>query len=151
MKNIYVFLFTVFLFIGFFNCKNPEKDSKEKSIELMTAQTLGLAYLEEFKLDEAENEFLKVISLAPHQKLGYANLGLAYLRKGNYKKAEKQLFKAIEIDSMDADIRLLLATVYQMDDKRDKEFLGTFEAQYPVAEDIGEKKVVDEEPGRNLT
>jgi len=120
MKNIYVFLFTVFLFIGFFNCKNPEKDSKEKSIELMTAQTLGLAYLEEFKLDEAENEFLKVISLAPHQKLGYANLGLAYLRKGNYKKAEKQLFKAIEIDSMDADIRLLLATVYQMDDKRDK-------------------------------
>ena len=120
MKNIHILLLIVFLTAGFFNCKNSEKDSKQKSIELMTAQTLGLAYLEEFKLDEAENEFLKVIKLAPNEKLGYANLGLTYLRKGNYRKAEKQLFKAIEIDSKDADIRLILATVYQMDNKRDE-------------------------------
>ena len=103
-----------------FNCKNAEKDSKQKSLELVTAKTLGLAYLEEFKLNEAESEFLKVIKLAPSEKLGYANLGLTYLRMGNYQEAEVQLFKAIEIDSKDADIRLLLATVYQMDDKHEK-------------------------------
>jgi len=120
MKNIHILLFIVFLTAGLINCKNPEKDSKQKSIELMTAQTLGLAYLEEFKLEEAEIEFLKVIKLAPNEKLGYANLGLVYLRNGNYQEAEKQLFRAIEIDSKDADIRLLLATVYQMDDKRDE-------------------------------
>jgi len=120
MKNIYILLLIVLLSSALFNCKNAEKDKKQKSIELMTAQTLGLAYLEEFKLDEAENEFLKVIKLAPNEKLGYANLGLAYLRKGKYQEAEIQLFKAIEIDPKDADIRLLLATVYQMDDKREK-------------------------------
>ena len=120
MKNIYILLLIVIFSSALFNCKNTEKDMWEKSIELMTAQTLGLAYLEEFKLDEAENEFLMVIKLAPKQKLGYANLGLTYLRMGKYVDAEKYLFKAIEIDSTDPDIRLLLATVYQMDDKREK-------------------------------
>lgn len=86
----------------------------------MTTQTLGLAYLEEFKLDEAEKEFLKFIKLAPKEKLGYANLGLAYLRMGKYPEAEKQLLKAIKIDSKDPDIRLILATVYQMNDQRER-------------------------------
>ena len=86
----------------------------------MTTQTLGLAYLEEFKLDEAEKEFLKFIKLAPKEKLGYANLGLAYLRMGKYPDAEKQLLKAIKIDSKDPDIRLILATVYQMNDERER-------------------------------
>jgi len=86
----------------------------------MSSQTLGLAYLEEFKLDEAEKEFLKFIKLSPNEKLGYANLGLTYLRMGKYPEAEKQLFKAIKIDSKDADVRLLLATVYQMNDEREK-------------------------------
>ncbi len=120
MKNSYILLLMVLFSAAQFSCKETEKDNRQRSIELMTAQTLGLAYLEEFNLDEAENEFLKVIGLAPAEKLGYANLGLTYLRKGKYSNAEKQLFKAIEIDSKDADVRLLLATVYQMDDKRGK-------------------------------
>jgi tetratricopeptide (TPR) repeat protein len=86
----------------------------------MTTQTMGLAYLEEFKLDEAEKEFLKFIKLAPAEKLGYANLGLAYLRMGKYPEAKKRLFDAVKIDPKDPDIRLLLATVYQMNDERDK-------------------------------
>ena len=86
----------------------------------MTTQTLGLAYLEEFKLDEAEKEFLKFIKLSPKEKLGYANLGLTYLRMGKYPEAEKQLLKAIKIDPKDPDIRLILATVYQMNDEREQ-------------------------------
>jgi tetratricopeptide (TPR) repeat protein len=120
MKNFFI-LFVIILFSAFFsNCKNTPKDDRQKSIELMTAQTLGRAYLEEFNLEEAEREFQMVIKLSPHKKLGYANLGLVYLRMGKYQEAEKQLFKAIKIDSKDADIRLLLATVYQMDDRRDE-------------------------------
>jgi hypothetical protein len=103
-----------------FSCKDTPQDSKQKSIELMTTQTLGLAYLEEFKLDEAEKEFLKFIKLAPAEKLGYANLGLAYLRMGKYPEAKKQLFEAVKIDPKDPDIKLLLATVYQMNDEREK-------------------------------
>jgi tetratricopeptide (TPR) repeat protein len=84
----------------------------------MSTQTLGLAYLEEFKLPEAEKEFKKFIKLSPDDKLGYANLGLTYLRMGRYPDAEKQLLKAINIAPKDPDIRLLLATVYQMNDQR---------------------------------
>ena len=120
MKKYNILLLLVFCASLFFSCKQTEKDIKKKSIELMTTQTLGLAYLEEFKLDEAEKAFLKFIKLAPEEKLGYANLGLAYLRMGKYPEAKKQLFEAIKIDPKDPDIRLLLATVYQMNDEREK-------------------------------
>ena len=120
MKNINI-LFLGMIFTCFFiGCKETPQDSKKKSVELMTTQTLGLAYLEEFKLDEAEKEFLKFIKLAPNEKLGYANLGLAYLRMGKYPEAKKQLAEAIKIDAKDPDIRLLMATVYQMNDEREK-------------------------------
>ncbi len=100
-------------------CQNKEEKNKKKAQELMTTQTLGIAYLEEFKLDEAEKEFLKYIKLSPQEKLGYANLGLTYLRSGKYDEAKKQLSKAIKIDPKDPDIRLILATVYQMNDERE--------------------------------
>ncbi len=120
MKNIYILFLTALFLLILFSCKDSPEEKRQKSIELMTTQTMGLAYLEEFKLDEAENEFHKFIKLAPDEKLGYANLGLVYLRMGKYTEAEKQLFKAIKIDSKDADIRLLLATVYEMNDERKK-------------------------------
>jgi Tfp pilus assembly protein PilF len=100
-------------------CQSKEVKNKKKAQELMTAQTLGIAYLEEFKLDEAEKEFLKYIKFSPKEKLGYANLGLTYLRSGKYDEAKKQLSKAVKIDPKDPDIRLILATVYQMNDERD--------------------------------
>ncbi len=120
MKNIYILFLIVLISATLFSCKETAEDRRQKAIELMSTQTLGLAYLEEFKLDEAEKEFLKFIKLAPDEKLGYANLGLVYLRMGKYDDAEKQLFKAIKIDPNDADIMLLLATVYQMNDEREK-------------------------------
>lgn len=120
MKHIGVLTILFSLFLSFSACKDAEAERRRKSIEMMTAQTLGLAYLEEFKLEEAEGEFLRMIQLAPDDKLGYANLGLVYLRKGEYDKAEDQLLKAIQIDSEDADVKLLLATVYRMDGKSEK-------------------------------
>ena len=120
MKKTNFLLLVIFSLALLNSCKDTPQDSKQKSVELMTTQTMGLAYLEEFKLDEAEKEFLKFIKMAPKEKLGYANLGLAYLRMGKYPEAEKQLFEAIKIDPKDPDIRLLLATVYQMNDERDK-------------------------------
>lgn len=120
MKHSCILCLFLLLFLSFLGCKESEADKRKKSIEMMTTQTLGLAYLEEFKLEEAEKEFLKMIELAPNDKLGYANLGLVYLRMGKYKDAEVRLLQAIEIDPEDADIRLLLSTVYQMDDRRDE-------------------------------
>lgn len=120
MKKTYILSIILLVTSLFFSCKDTPEDQRKKSVELMTTQTMGLAYLEEFKLDEAEKEFLKFIKMAPNEKLGYANLGLAYLRMGKYPEAKKQLAEAIKIDPKDPDIRLLLATVYQMNDEREK-------------------------------
>lgn len=120
MKHL-LFLYFVCLSLSVVvGCKNTPKDDRQKAIDKISIQTLGLAYLEEFKLEEAEAEFLKLIDIAPDEKMGYANLGLTYLRMAKYPEAEKELFKAIKIDSKDADIRLLLATVYQINDQREK-------------------------------
>lgn len=120
MKHINISYLIFLCMLMLVSCKNNAEKDKQKSTDLITIKTLGLAYLEEFKLDEAEKEFLKFIDLEPKEKFGYANLGLTYLRMGKYQEAEKQLLKAIKIDSKDPDIRLILATVYQMNDERDR-------------------------------
>ncbi len=120
MKNIVISCLLLLVFTSFHGCKESEADKRKKAIEMMTTQTLGLAYLEEFKLEEAESEFLKMIELAPDDKLGYANLGLVYLRMGKYEQAEDQLLKAGKIDPEDADVKLLLSTVYQMDGRNEE-------------------------------
>jgi len=120
MKHIRIFSLFILCLISIYSCKETEAEKRQKAIEMMTTQTMGLAYLEEFKLEEAENEFLKLISLAPNEKLGYANLGLVYLRMAKYDEAREQIQKAIKIDPEDADIRLLLATVYQLNGEREK-------------------------------
>jgi len=120
MKNIHLSLLIAFSLLIFSACRNGGEKTGQKSTDLITTKTLGLAYLEEFKLEEAEKEFLKFIDLAPKEKLGYANLGLTYLRMARYPEAGKQLMKAIAIDSKDPDIRLILATVYKMNNERDR-------------------------------
>jgi tetratricopeptide (TPR) repeat protein len=117
--RMYWLLMIILVSVAISGCRNKEEKSKDNTRELMTTQTLGIAYLEEFKLDEAEKEFLKYIKLSPKEKLGYANLGLTYLRSGKYDEAKKQLLKAVKIDPKDADIRLILSTVYQMNDEHD--------------------------------
>jgi len=119
MKNICLFAVVILLMI-LSGCREKAGRKEAKPEDLATIKTLGLAYLEEFKHEDAEKEFRKFIRLAPDQKFGYANLGLTLLRMGRYEEAKEQLFKAIEIDPEDADVRLILATVYQMNDEADK-------------------------------
>ena len=73
---------------------------------------LGLAYLEENRLSDAESEFLKLVEIAPEEALGYADLGLAYLRMGRYADAEEQLKRALDREPDNPDILLILADVY---------------------------------------
>ena len=119
MKTVSALVIIVLFSCFISGCKGREEKQKKKSQELITARTVGLAYLEENKLEEAEQEFLKFIKLDPKEKLGYANLGLVYLRMGKYQEAEKRLKKAIKIDPKDPDVRLILATVYEMTDKKE--------------------------------
>ena len=93
---------------------------KQTYWDIIMVRTMGLTYLDENKLPEAEAEFQHLVELAPDQALGYANLGLVYLRMEKYPEAEDQLLKAIDKDPSDPDIRLILAKVYEYWGKGDK-------------------------------
>lgn len=120
MNNITIFLTAFIYLLLLAGCGNNEEKEAQKAKDLITARTLGIAYLEEFELEKAEAEFLKFIKLAPKEKLGYANLGLTYLRMSRFDDAEKELMKGLKIDPADSDIRLILATVYRMNNQNDK-------------------------------
>lgn len=120
MKNKNILLLAAFCIILSGGCRNNGDKSGDKLTDLITVKTLGLAYLEEFKLEEAEQQFRKFIDLAPGDKFGYANLGLTYLRMAKYPEAEKELDRAIKIDPQDPDVRLILATVFKMNNEKDK-------------------------------
>ena len=105
-------------------------DEKQLARDKITMRTLGLAYLEENKLEEAEAEFLKLTDLAPDEALGFANLGLVYLRMDDYPKALKQLDKAVNIDPKDANIRLIRSKAFELNNDPDQavsELLATLE------------------------
>ncbi len=101
---------------------NPEKSKakqEEKTEALVTARTMGLAMLEDNNLEGAEDEFRKLVSLAPGEAIGYANLGLVYLRTGDYDLAKKNLLKALDLSPEDPNIRFNLATVYKYQNQQE--------------------------------
>ncbi len=85
-----------------------------RSDSAVIARTWGLAYLQQHQLPRAEAEFKKVVTLAPEQALGHADLGLVYLRAARYREAESELRRAAALDSASSDIALLLASVYTL-------------------------------------
>lgn len=115
---ILISFFTFALIIQ--SCQQKPVDEKQLARDKITMRTLGLAYLEENKLQEAEAEFLKLTDLAPDEALGFANLGLVYLRMDNYPEALKQLDKAIKIDPKDANIRLIRAKAFELNNDTDQ-------------------------------
>ena len=101
-------------------CGREPRDLEQIATDIVSARTVGLAFLEENRLDEAEAEFAKLVDLAPNEAIGYANLGLVYLRMGRYPEAEQQLNDALAITPNDADILLLLAKVHELSSKPDE-------------------------------
>ena len=72
-----------------------KKVSDAKVSEAISAKSMGLAYLEENELENAEIQFKRLIELAPGDASGYANLGVVYLRAGKYDLAEDYLSEAL--------------------------------------------------------
>ncbi|MCK4991197.1 MAG: tetratricopeptide repeat protein, partial [Bacteroidales bacterium] len=115
-----IILFTGLLLLSGQACKQQKGTDAERAEEMISAKTLGLAYLEENKLEEAEAEFQKIIDLDSDEVMAYANLGIVYLRMGSFDKAEEWLKKAIGMQPEDPDVRLILAKVYEMNGQSDK-------------------------------
>lgn len=121
MKFKYIIFLAIWVItVFFYSCVQQKSKKSATAEEMITAKTLGLAYLEDNQLEKAETEFLKLIDFNPDEVLGYANLGIVYLRMGSYQEAEDWLQKAIKMDPKDPDVRLILAKVYEMNNKAEK-------------------------------
>src|SRR6267154_311771 len=103
-------LMAVLLLAGTARCREQQIDQGA----LLTARTVGLAHLERGRLAEAEQEFRKVIALAPKDAFGYANLGLTYLRAARFGDADAQLKRAQRLEPQNVDVALVLARLYAL-------------------------------------
>ncbi len=119
-RHIIYIIITTFILFTIQSCKQKPVDEKQLARDKITIRTLGLAYMEENKLEEAEAEFLKLIDIAPEEALGHANLGLVYLRMDNYQKSIKQLDEAVSIKPKDPGIRLIRAKAFDLNNDTEK-------------------------------
>ena len=125
MKIVNTLLFRLLpsvLLLVFVSRCGENSTSKDTSIviDLVQARNLGLSYLEESRLEDAELQFKKVIENAPDDAMGYANLGLVYLRKDSLDLAEEMVQRALQLRPEDLDIRLIMAEVYLASNTNDK-------------------------------
>ncbi|MGR3310146.1 MAG: tetratricopeptide repeat protein [Candidatus Brocadiales bacterium] len=80
-----------------------------ESIEAM--QLLGIAYTEQKRYDDAEEEFDKILEIEP--TIGLKNMAYLNLAKRKLSKCIKQCNEAIEIDPKDARLHYILAEAYR--------------------------------------
>ena len=123
LPRVRIFFFltlSILLATLFLGCEKKKEIDKKQYWNIVSIRTLGLAFLEENKLEEAKAEFTKLIEEAPDEASGYANLGLVYLRMGNYDEAIPQLITATEKQPDDPDIMLILAKAYEQNGEKDQ-------------------------------
>ena len=108
-------LYLAFLLLFFSACsKKDEAPNPDKTKEILSSRTLGLAFLEENRLEEAETAFLKLIELAPKEAGAHANLSLAYLRLGRTEEALERIEVARTLSPDDPDINMLYAEILDL-------------------------------------
>tara|TARA_B100000959_G_scaffold280671_1_gene342928 strand:- start:4767 stop:8354 length:3588 start_codon:yes stop_codon:yes gene_type:complete len=110
-----------FIYLSPYGCEQKVKVSPESFKQIVSHRNLGLAYLEEGQLSQASREFELLISLAPMEALGHANLGYTHMRMPNsMTEAEESLKKAVKLSPENPDVRFLLAKVYELNGQRKK-------------------------------
>ena len=88
--------------------------------ELFALRNQGLLYLQRGQLAEAEEQFERLVELAPDEPLGHANLGLTHLRAGRFDEAEDRLRRARRLDPASVDIGLMLAKLYALTGRQEE-------------------------------
>ncbi|MCI0614623.1 FG-GAP-like repeat-containing protein [bacterium] len=92
-------------------CKSQRNLDQNALIQIFAHRNLGLGYLEENRLTEAQKEFQALIASVPDEAMPHANLGLVFLRNNDPAHAESELKQAIKFDGKNPDIRLIFAEV----------------------------------------
>src|SRR5260370_13515349 len=97
-----------------FGCHRGRQQNPADAGAILTARTLGLAYLEDNRLEDAEAEFKQLMKLAPDEPSGHANLGLVDLRMGRYQDGAREIDRAVDLAPDDPDVRVLQATLFRL-------------------------------------
>jgi len=99
---------------------------------------LGIAYLYQGKLKEAESTFKEAINIHPQHVEAYSNLGLVYSKQNKFKEAENSYLKALEMEPNRIEAITNLAYLYLRSGKvseAEELFLSASEIE-PTAVDI---------------
>ena len=87
---------------------------------VMALDTLGILYLQDGKLDEAQRAFERVIELVPGFSAAHYGLGVVFSRRGNWEPAAASLESALAIEPKDRDAALLLAKSHEQRGQPDR-------------------------------
>ena len=74
------------------------------------------------KFNEAENKYLKAISIEPWESKHYVNLAVLYIKKNNINLSEKYLLTALKLNPLNEMAYYNLAVIYRYQGKKDQAF-----------------------------
>ena len=113
MKYFYITLILLFT-----SCSNNElKFTQQQIDQLFMSKNLGLAYIEESKLEDAEKEFEKILNINPNEAMGYGNLALIYFRLGQLDRAKFLIKKSENLNDENSDIKLINSEILLAENK----------------------------------
>lgn len=120
MKNFIARFLIVASLFSVFSCQENKEEREQRELDINNLRTVGRAYLENGKLEEAEGAYKKLLDLAPGDASAYANLALVYLKQNNFEAAKTKINKALRKDPDNPDIRMILARYFDLTQQPDK-------------------------------
>ena len=100
--------------------QSPVQEPSQR-LQLLRANNLGIAWMDQLKFEEASKEFLKLTQIDPEFVPGWVNLGLAYLYlKDSSDKARNAFEKALELDPNQIQSHYAMGLLYRLENQPDK-------------------------------
>lgn len=120
MNKVITFAIVATLAGFFLCCKENEEARLKRESDTNYLRFDGRSFLENGKLDKAEEAYLMLLKLAPDDPSVYANLALVYLKLQKYDEAKKMIHKALKIAPENPEIRFISAKYYEVTQQIDK-------------------------------
>ncbi len=79
--------------------------------DILATRGAGDAALQQDRLEDARDEYQRLVEMTPTEAAGYAGLGLAALKAADYETAEENLLEALDRAPEDPELVLALATL----------------------------------------
>ncbi|TAK36556.1 MAG: tetratricopeptide repeat protein, partial [Saprospiraceae bacterium] len=114
MKNVLALALIVAAALFIFGCAENKEEKKKKELDAGYLRIIGKAYLEEDRLEEAEDTYQSLLDLAPDDASGYANLALVFMKQNNFKEAEAKIKQALKKAPENPDIRMISAKYFEL-------------------------------------